>query len=363
MTVSYQTFEVNKADVTSHRFVTERLDPEALAPGQVLLEIAQFALTANNLTYAMSADMFGYWDFFPASEEAWGRIPVWGFADVIASQCAGVDVGKRVYGYLPMSTHLVVEPGRVTEQSFMDGVAHRSARAPIYNQYVFTSADPSYHRDREALISLFRPLFSTSFLLDTFQAENDFFGAEAVVLSSASSKTAMGTAQLLAKREGIQVIGLTSATNRDFVEGLGFYDQAVIYEDLESLDLPAVNFIDMAGNANLVTRLHTHFGHHLKDSCMVGITHWDAGGSLGTDLPGPKPQVFFAPAYAQDMSKKWGADGLQARIAMAMEGFLSDLGGALTVHNNSGADALIALFDKALANQVDPSQGHMVTLR
>ena len=30
-----------------------------------------------------------YWRFFPASEDGWGRVPVWGFADVVASRRRG----------------------------------------------------------------------------------------------------------------------------------------------------------------------------------------------------------------------------------------------------------------------------------
>ncbi len=355
-------FEVEKSNISAHRFFESQVDTENLAAEQVLLEINHFAFTANNVTYAMSAELFGYWDFFP-SEDGWGRIPVWGFADIIASNCEGMDVGARIYGYFPMATHLLVEPGGITKSSFMDVAAHRLARAPIYNQYVFTDKDPAYRLENEALIALFRPLFSTSFLLDTFQAENDFFNAQAVILSSASSKTAMGAAQLLSKREGISVIGLTSARNRSFVEGLGFYDQIVTYDALESLDLRAVNFIDMAGNASIVSRLHHHFGDRLKDSCMVGITHWDAGGGLDKELLGPAPKVFFAPDYAQAMIKKWGADNMQSRINKAMEDFLLALGASITIHDNHGCEALATIFEKALANQIDPAQGHMVSLK
>ena len=58
--------------------------------------------------------------------------------------------------------------------------------------------------------ALLRPLFMLSFLVDDFLAENEFFGAKRVLLSSASSKTAYGLAHLVHAR-GIRTIGLTSA--------------------------------------------------------------------------------------------------------------------------------------------------------
>ena len=62
--------------------------------------------------------------------------------------------------------------------------------------------------------ALLRPLFITSWLIDDFLADNDFFGARVMLLSSASSKTAYGTAFQLAQREGIEVVGLTSPGQR-----------------------------------------------------------------------------------------------------------------------------------------------------
>jgi hypothetical protein len=41
------------------------------------------------------------------------------------------------------------------------------------------------------------------------------------LISSASSKTAIGAAFLLAQREGVELVGVTSPRSAEFVEGLG----------------------------------------------------------------------------------------------------------------------------------------------
>src|SRR3954465_15240306 len=97
--------EVKRDDLRSVRW-NDAAPPE-LAADQARLRVDQFALTANNVTYAMFGDAMSYWQFFPA-DEGWGRVPVWGFADVEASNADGLGEGERVYGYLPMATHLDV---------------------------------------------------------------------------------------------------------------------------------------------------------------------------------------------------------------------------------------------------------------
>ena len=132
-----------------------------------------------------------------------------------------------------MSSHLVVQADRVTPAGFVDASAHRQPMAAIYNQYTRCATDPGYDAQREAEQMLLRPLFLTSFLIDDFLADNHFFGAHRVVLSSASSKTAYGTAFMLSGRisSGVdagldQIVGLTSSRNLPFVQGTGFYQQA-----------------------------------------------------------------------------------------------------------------------------------------
>ena len=75
---------VDKRDFRNTR-VVEAGSPE-LEDGDILVSIDKFALTANNVSYAVSGDMIGYWKFFPTDDEHWGKVTVWGMADVVGSR-------------------------------------------------------------------------------------------------------------------------------------------------------------------------------------------------------------------------------------------------------------------------------------
>ena len=358
-------FLVRRDDLRQTKFAPA-LPPASLAPGQALLRIDQFAFTSNNVTYGAFGDAMSYWNFFPAAEVGWGRIPVWGFGTVIASQHEGVNIGERFYGYYPMSSHVVLEPARVTEAGFVDGAEHRKALHAVYNQYVNVATDPGYRADTEAQLMLLKPLFVTSFLIDDFLADNQFFGAQRVILSSASSKTAYGLAFCLARRGACEVIGLTSPANRAFVERLGCYGEVVSYDAAASLPTEdGAVFVDMAGNAESRRALHTHLGDALKYSCSVGGTHWDHLGS-GRDLPGPKPTLFFAPAQIKKRNAEWGADVLQTRIAEAWRAFMRPVmdaqNGWMRVVTGKGPVEVERVYRDMLDGRVRPDEGHVLSL-
>jgi len=155
----------------------------------------------------MLGDQLKYWQLFPAPD-GYGNIPVWGFGEVIASQHPGIAVGERLFGYFPMATHLVLEAGDVSKRGLRDAAPHRRGVAPVYNAYARVGRDPAFTGRQGDHQALLRPLFMLSFLVDDHLAEHAFFGAECVLLSSASSKTAIGLAHLLhRRRDGIRVIG------------------------------------------------------------------------------------------------------------------------------------------------------------
>jgi hypothetical protein len=353
-------------------------DPDApaqrpLAPGQVRLAVEAFSLTANNITYAAFGEAMKYWQFFPSGDAALGCLPVWGFATVSESRAEGVAPGRRVWGYYPAGTHLVVAPSKVSASGFVDGSAHRQELAAVYNQYVFCDADPAWRPELEGMQAVLRPLFLTAFLLDDFLADNEFFGAGQVLLSSASSKTAQGTAYCLAKRRGMpgapRIVGLTSAAHVGFVHSLGCYDAVLTYDQLTTLEpQTATVYVDFAGDAELRRRIHTHFADALRFSSSIGGTHWSALGSA-RDLPGPGPVLFFAPAQVKARSapppQGWGAAELQRRMGQAWAQFIGQVHehGWVRIMMRPGTQAALQAYRDMLAGRTDAREGLMLDMR
>ena len=215
------TFIVGRTDLRRTQWQEQPVVP--LAEGAVRLRIDRFALTSNNITYGAFGENMSYWSFFPTGDAATGCIPVWGFATVIESRIEGVAVGERFYGYYPIADEVVLYPVAVNAHRFIDGAPHRRELHGVYNQYLRCSSDPLYRPDDEDVLALYRPLFTTSFLIDDFLADNGFFGAGEVLVSSASSKTAYGLGFCLAARRaaggGVPSIGLTSPANVAFTPG------------------------------------------------------------------------------------------------------------------------------------------------
>ncbi|KGE04949.1 DUF2855 family protein [Pseudohaliea rubra] len=363
MEIQSQAFEVRRYKLADTRIVSEAMaTPER---GEALLRIDAFALTANNITYGVTGDMIGYWQFFPAADTDWGRIPVWGFADVVSSDVDGVAEGDRFYGYFPMAGHLLVQPAAVGDRSFTDGAAHRAELPAVYNQYQRCAADPLYRPEHEAMLMLFRPLFTTGFFIDDFLADNDFFGAGTVLLSSASSKTAVALAWLLhrARKGQVRVVGLTSPGNKRFVESLGCYDTAVTYDEPDALPKGPVVYVDMAGNGDLRASVHGHYADKLAYSCSVGVTHWESAALGGNDkLPGPKPELFFAPTQVAKRNKDWGPAVIAERLAGAWTPFVDAASGWLAVRREHGPGGVSGAYRSLLENRANPAEGLILSL-
>jgi NADPH:quinone reductase-like Zn-dependent oxidoreductase len=354
-------FEVKRGELGECRLV-EAPTPDP-GPGEALLRVATFGLTANNVTYGVFGEAMSYWDFFPAAEDGWGRIPVWGFAEVERSEVEGVTAGTRVFGYLPPASHLLLAPAAVSAAGFVDGSPHRAALPSAYHRYLATAADPFYRAGTEAVQMLLRPLFFTSFLLDDQLADDGLTARGPIVLASASSKTALAAAFLLARRPETRLVGLTSPANRGFVEGLGVYSEVLTYDEVEALPREPATYVDFAGDGALRVAVHSHLGERLAASLMVGMTHWERlGDGAGAELAGPEPAFFFAPDRVAKRGKDWGRETLEARVAEAWHPFCEWVGSWLEPIPGEGFEAVRDAYLDVLSGGVPPRRAHVLAL-
>lgn len=333
--------------------------------GELMLEIEGFAVTANNVTYAVVGDQLGYWNFFPPPAnwaDSWGIVPVWGHARVIASHVPEIAVGERVYGYLPMASHLVARPGNIAADGFRDMAPHRQPMSPIYNQYRRLAADPAHDPARESERALFAPLFTTSFLIADQLKREGWHGADTLILTSASSKTALAAAHVVrAESPAVRRIGLTSAANSAFVTATGLYDEVISYDSLDRLDPPGkAVLVDFAGDAQVLNRIHAALPGRIAHILRVGVTHHeDRDGEISLD---PKPVWFFAPDAATALIGSIGAEAFNAALAARWAGFVAEAAGWITIERAAGAEALQRVWRDQLAGRAPPNIGYIVRL-
>jgi hypothetical protein len=336
------------------------------AAGEAVLRVDRVALTTNNITYAAFGDAMHYWNFFPVEDPEWGQMPAWGFADVVASTVPGVDAGERYYGYFPVASHVRVRPERVKERGFCDGADHRRALVSAYNQYIRCSADPGYARGDENHLMIVRPLFVTSFMLADFLEDGGFFGATRLLVSSASSKTAYGTAFCLQGRRDIELVALTSPRNRAFVEGLGCYARTLTYDTLASLAADqSVVYVDFSGDEALRAAVHRHFGSALVYDCFAGSAQ-NTQFLRKTGLPGPEPRFFFAPQQIGKRNADWGHEVVDQRFGEAQRRFIRRISAAdkpwMRIVEHRGFAAAQQVIAGLAGGIADPADGHVVVL-
>jgi len=349
---------VDHKNITATRL--ETVEPFVLAAGQARLRLSSFALTANNVTYAASGFAIGYWQFFPTGINGQGLVPVWGTAVVAESASADLPVGTRLYGFYPLAEELVITPRSDGHGGYIDAAPHRTDLPAVYNRYTpLRTCDAS----QDHLRALLQPLLATSYLLFDWLKDNAVFGATQIIIGSASSKTGLGLCKYLTEpdKRAYSVIGLTSARNRAFVEGLGACDTVLTYEDIARLPQEESVYVDMSGNAQVKVQVHDILGAHLKHSAAVGISHWDQF-QPQAKVSGIRPQFFFAPAQIAKRREEWGPGVIEKQISQAWKRLAADADTWLDMRVHEGIGESAQVYAALVEGTANPRDGHIITL-
>jgi len=347
---NWRSLEVDRRDLRTTRVVADDLD--VTTPGQVLFEVSRFGFSANNVTYASLGDQLGYWNLFPAVGR-WGRIPVWGYLRVVSSAVPGVEEGRRAFGLCPMSTHVLLRPGHLGAATFAEESSHRAGLSSVYNVYSWADTDT----EPDALLVL-RPLFWLSFMLDDYLAQGE--PGTGVVVTSASSKAAIGLTWLLSRR-GVPVTGLTSAGHAGFVADLGHYDQVLTYDEIQTRPPSGAILVDVAGNAALRERIDRRSGHRLAEIIVAGHTQHGAG-PAAPQAGDDRTVSFSAPQRIRQRAADWGWPVLEQRFITALRGFAATASSWLQIERSYGLAGAAAVYRQVLDNTTPPATADVVDL-
>ena len=365
-------FQTNRNDLTKTRIIKTDINHarKNLNQGQILVQVDRFAFTANNVTYGAAGDTIGYWKFFPAREDVqddWGCLPVWGFATIVTSIVDGLDEGERVYGYFPPADFLVMRPIKLTSGRFVDGSIHRAELPAVYNNYVRLDNESGYDQSVDNIRALLNPLHITSFCLCDALKSETFYGAEQIIVLSASSKTAIGMAQgLLDSGVSPKTLGITSRLNYDFVRSLGCYSHVYCYDELDNLDSDKSSvIIDMSGNRAVLGAIHDSLSSQMLNCINVGMTHWDTlanNDPLGAKINQERSNFFFAPAHVQKRIGDWGYDVFNQRGAEFMIRRMRQSTNWMRITEVNGFDSFVSIYDAIVAGDMNPEEGVVVVM-
>ena len=330
-----------------------------LRPGIVELAIEQFALTANNVTYALLGETFRYWDFFPA-QPGEAMVPVWGTARVSASATDQLPIGSRFYGYFPMATHCRMQPSEITGGGFVDAQTHRRALPAAYNRYERLPVEAG--KD-ESLVCVFKPLLVTAAMLAERIGSACGGGLGRVIMTSASSKTALLTAYCVRQLLGgdLLLIGLTSSSRVTRVSQLGMFDEVMSYEEINQLAPGEAGrdvVLDFSGAGDWLEQLHAQLADALLLSLRIGKADWQS--SPGKPERGPAPEVFFAPREVELFFAKHGAAAYRQRMMSLWSRFVSQAERLCQVRQARGFVELQSLWGRLILGEVDDQDAWVV---
>lgn len=347
---------------------------------------------------------FSYFDFYPVpktsetSSKTHGLIPVWGFGTVVASTHPQIQKGRRVYGYLGMSRYVVlhIEP-KISKHSAnitLDGMP--VDRRP-YKQLTFCDTDDLYSVDREDELLLCKyytptpstpstvadsltadlwldlPLYWTSYWMEDRLNEMKYRGANTVLISSASSKTAFILAYRILKRRtaskgslNVKIIGLTSSSNVAFTKRLGFYDEVYTYKQMEQTKSVVDGeylYVDVSGNKSLNADISSIISPFLTITLgMTSVEEGDAGKITGHKGNSEDHESFFMPEWLAVRLKELTGRGVKQLQRTAWAELMEDCSSWVKMEHSTGDQTVLKSYEKTLKGKVGPDVGQMFSL-
>lgn len=283
--------------LSAKALVTRETELPELQRGQVLLRVDRFAFSQQALGYLVKGytrTFSAYHKFFPHAESGLYRSGCWGYATVVQSEHPRVEAGTRLYGLVPPCRYLVQDVGGVIPadrkgeapkvEMARESVPFEFRRFLEYDVLVSPVAcaaseadagndaerEPDSYSELDDWMLATKESYTMAYYIDE-QLLVETGMINCVVISCASSKTALALAYCLRMREMRSVVALTSEEHLEFVQSTGMYHEVYTYDDVEALGTSrTLAYIDFRCDGTLRQRLAQHLGTLLMYSLIIG---------------------------------------------------------------------------------------------
>jgi hypothetical protein len=239
---------------------------------------------------------------------------------------------------------------------------------------------------------LYRPLFWTAFWCEDWLNAFAYRGANNILISSASAKTAFCLAYLVSKRRQgkpgrlCKIIGLTSRRNVAFTQDLKLYDAVVEYDTLSASDFlkPSAEkwlYVDVAGNDELNSQILSHFSTSkaLVAGIQLGLTTLSPSApaaastkfTTNTSLSSPTAQLsnggfeleqFFMPEWLAVQRKRLAIDEITSMQARAWRNLMVEGKDWVRIERTYGGTAVERAYHEVMKKGTDPTIGMIWSL-
>lgn len=368
----------------------------------ISFDIVKGSLTANNKFYLSFGEKapFNFFKCYPVDPKAklvaakekefnedGGHLSdvyvhpvVWGVAKVTSSKVDTVHVGDEYFAMLPMGESVSFEQAHVDDEDNL--VIHRPTTNPAYN--VFQKIDPTSavaSKEYGDFALACSPGILTGFGLYFNLTRYDFYGADTVVVTSASSKVALALAVYLKKesknastKKKVQVIGYTSPGNKDFCEKTGLYDEVLCYDDLLTENDNKCVMVDISGQAQAYQRNKSCIVKNLvvgnasdtedKKGAFGSFTAYETvtlvltmmGANWLASWLNPVQELYLIMNDAAALKKEWGLEKYNRTVVEYGLTFCKAASAWITVRNCSTEESIEQAFVDVVRGTIPPSE-------
>jgi hypothetical protein len=122
----------------------------------------------------------------------------------------------------------------------------------------------------------------------------------------------------------------------------------------------------MAGGKTTLSAIHHHFMQQLCYSSRIGATQHndiDINDTLRFDnLPGAKPEFFFAPTQLKKRMVDWGAAETMTQMSRSLLSYIEFCRSIISIAHTTNVNQVESVYQQVLAGKADASVGQVISL-